>query len=71
MSADLHDDPSPFQSLMNRMMATPSLDKLSKWASNVKLGEEFIEDERRFEAKTDAYWEARAADRDDDEEVAA
>lgn len=60
-----------FQGLLNRMMQTPTLDKLHALASNFKLSEEFIEDERRFEAKHDAYWAARAADSDDGEEVAA
>lgn len=60
-----------FNALLQRMMATPALEKLSAWASNVKLDEEFVEDERKFQAKQDAYWEARAADRDDGDEVEA
>lgn len=62
----------PLQALLTRMTATPSLDKLHAWASNVKLDDEFVEDERRFEAKQDAYWAARAEDEGDgEEEVAA
>lgn len=60
-----------FNALLKRMTATPALDKLTAWASNVKLDEEFIEDERKLQAKQDAYWEARAADRDGDDEVTA
>lgn len=56
---------------------TPHFDKLREFAkqwktfSNTVLSEEFIEQERHYEAKTDAYWEARARDEDDGEEVAA
>ncbi len=60
-----------FNKLLASMTATPNLDKLHKWASNVKLDESFVEEERKFAAKHDAYWEARAADRDEGEEVAA
>lgn len=63
------------QALLNGMTATPTLDKLYAWARSVKLDDEFIEDERRFEAQAEAVAEARRADREaldgPDEEVAA
>jgi hypothetical protein len=62
---------SPFQDLLNRMMQTPSLDKLSAWAADVKAAEaEELELERRRLADQDEYWDRRAGD-DDGEEVAA
>ncbi len=63
---------SPFQDLLNRMMATPTLDKLSAWAADVKAAEaEELELERRRLADQDEYWDRRAADRDDGAEEVA
>lgn len=63
-----------FNALMQRMTATPTLDKLERFAADWRAAEaeEAAKAERKFEAKQDAYWAARAADEDEGaEEVPA
>ena len=62
-----------FQGLLNRMMATPTLNKLEAFAADWRAleAEEQAHVERQREALSDAYWEARAANRDEGDEVAA
>lgn len=64
---------SPLDALLARMTATPSLDKLERFAADWRAveAEEQARAERKWEEQTDAYWAARSEDSDDGEEVAA
>lgn len=63
-----------FNKLLASITATPTLDKLERFAADWRAveAEERAKAERKFEAQQDDYWAARAADEDDGaEEVAA